>query len=327
MSGLKGDFMGFTFNGKHSSSLGITRVSEGSRYNDDLLPSIEDKTVRVPGGDGSYYFGSYYTSKNFNISIAFDNLTELQFRTLKKHFGAKQIGDLIFDEIPYKIYKVKVTTSPNVKYICFDNENGERIYKGEGNIMLSTLTSPFARSRFKYLDLYNENTIKEWQNDNELEVDIPSMENLPNIYKVEQITVDGNKEEWAAASGMLTTQGEFDKYYSGMIKLYNPGDLETDFLLRMKPFDGTLTLQLNGNPELEIKGFELLPGDNKIQINSKTELIEGIDENNNLTGNIYNKYILGGAFFKIPCTNEQGIELELIENLEEVEIIYNYLYF
>jgi hypothetical protein len=39
------DYIGFTFNGVHSSDLGIMRVSDGSRYNDSLLPTIQDKTV------------------------------------------------------------------------------------------------------------------------------------------------------------------------------------------------------------------------------------------------------------------------------------------
>jgi hypothetical protein len=60
---FKGDYMGFTYNGKHSSELGIVRVSDGSRFNENLLPTMQDKTVQVPGGDGTYYFGSYYTQR------------------------------------------------------------------------------------------------------------------------------------------------------------------------------------------------------------------------------------------------------------------------
>ena len=60
MSIIKGDFLGFTYNGIHSSELGIFRVSDGSRYTENLLPTIQDKTVQVPGADGTYYFGSYF---------------------------------------------------------------------------------------------------------------------------------------------------------------------------------------------------------------------------------------------------------------------------
>jgi hypothetical protein len=61
MSVFKGEYMGFSYNGVHSSDLGIVRVSKGSRFEENLLPTIQDKTVQVPGNDGTYYFGSYYT--------------------------------------------------------------------------------------------------------------------------------------------------------------------------------------------------------------------------------------------------------------------------
>jgi hypothetical protein len=37
---------------------------------------MQDKTVQIPGGDGTYYFGSYYTQRQFTIPFAFDGLTE-----------------------------------------------------------------------------------------------------------------------------------------------------------------------------------------------------------------------------------------------------------
>jgi hypothetical protein len=37
---IKGDFIGFTLGDIHSSELGLVRVSDGSRYNEDLLPPL-----------------------------------------------------------------------------------------------------------------------------------------------------------------------------------------------------------------------------------------------------------------------------------------------
>jgi hypothetical protein len=37
---IKGDFIGFTLGNIHSSELGLVRVSDGSRYNEDLLPPL-----------------------------------------------------------------------------------------------------------------------------------------------------------------------------------------------------------------------------------------------------------------------------------------------
>ena len=86
MSAIKGDFTGFTFNGVHSSELGLTRVSDNSRYTENLYPTIQDKTVQVPGADGTYYFGSFYTQRPINISVAFDDINEEQLQKMKRIF-------------------------------------------------------------------------------------------------------------------------------------------------------------------------------------------------------------------------------------------------
>lgn len=174
MSDWRGDYMGFTFNNVHSSSLGIVRTSDGSRFNENLLPTIQDKTVQVPGGDGTYYFGSYYTQRQFSVPFAFDNLTEEQIGEIKRVFGDKQIHELIFDERPYKVYSAKVTGTATIKYIPFAEGSTNRLYKGEGTIQF-TCYFPFARCRFKTKEEYNdipeysgltseekENRINEW---------------------------------------------------------------------------------------------------------------------------------------------------------------------
>jgi predicted phage tail component-like protein len=187
---MKGDFLGFSFDGIHSSRLGITRVSEGDRYDELLVPEIEDKIVDVPGGDGSYFFGSLYRNREISISIAFDSLTENQFRQLRKLLAIRRPCQLVFDERPYKIYTAKISSPPELNYICFDErkkrvgaaregirvvdrdyEQGtitretiypyeyedrtERIYKGEGKIEF-TCVRPFATDQFKVLDFYGD---------------------------------------------------------------------------------------------------------------------------------------------------------------------------
>lgn len=121
---MKGDFTGFTFvyNG-HSyttKELGITRVSDGDRYNEPLIPELEDKTIEIPGLDGSYYYGSDFKSRNFPIKIAYDSLNETQFRLMRQIFGVKHTGLLILDEAPYKQYRVKIASPPELDFVCFD---------------------------------------------------------------------------------------------------------------------------------------------------------------------------------------------------------------
>ena len=191
------DFTGFSFDNVHSSEMGIIRVSEGSNYEEQLLPEFEDLTTDVSGIDGQYYFGSQYKPKNIKISIAFDSMTEIQLRRLRRWLSVRKLCPLIFDERPYKQYMAKIDSVPELSYVCFDErrkyagaeqegirvisrENGEitreritpwvydrdedgfvyeRIYKGTGSIEFICY-SPFAKAQFKILDLYGDYKIK-----------------------------------------------------------------------------------------------------------------------------------------------------------------------
>jgi predicted phage tail component-like protein len=139
------DFIGFSFNKQHSSDFNIIRTSDGSRYNTNLTPNLTDKTADVPGGDGQYYFTSFHKNRTFNINFAFDALSEMNIRKLRKWLSGKEVGDLIFDEEPYKAYSAKVTGAPTLKALCFDDEYGRRVYKGEGSITF-TCYYPYAHT-------------------------------------------------------------------------------------------------------------------------------------------------------------------------------------
>ena len=296
---LKGDFIGFSFNEHRSEELGIVRVSDGSRYNEDLIPTAQDKTVQVPGGDGFYYFGSDYTQRQFSINIAFDELTEKQFRELQQVFGTKELGKLVFDERPYKYYMVK-SGKPQLKYICFGKE-GERIYKGEGTLTF-TAYYPFAKSIHKFLNEYS----------------------------------DKNKDEWKEASEMKTEKGTYDTVSNnGSIPVYNAGDLEADFILKFSfPIDNTsisnikitLSKENVGKEEafLNLKGFGKKGADTGFQINTKTNLIEGFNAEG-LTGTLYNENITQGDFFKIP-PREEGYQIS-VTGAVPTEIVYDYIYY
>ena len=135
MSVFSGDFLGITLGDVHSSQLNITRVSSGDRYDDNLLPSFKDVTAEVPGGDGMYFWNTFYTQKPFTLNFAYDDLRDEDLRKMRQVFGFKGVQPLIFDEFPYKRYMVKCVSPPNFKYICFDHHD-VRLYKGEGSVNL-----------------------------------------------------------------------------------------------------------------------------------------------------------------------------------------------
>ena len=361
-----GDFTGFTFNNYHSwDDLGIVRVSDGDRYKDDLLPDFDDATISIPGGDGTYYFGSYYKSKKFTINFAFDTLTEQQYRNLRRVFSTRKPSTLIFDECPYKAYKVKVEGPPTIDAVCFDEgdlvwashdsgegwipgsvdhptnqtENIRRVYKGEGEISLIAY-EPFAHAPYKTLNGYK-----------------PKYNN--------------NLREWAATSGILSTEdyeaGNYDAWDSSnkVIPVYNPGDLSAPFQLYI-PFssgeiptfeialeDGTESgtpvpvdgarLKVGAITRIEPEDMEDESGadsgdsddlDSGIIINTKNHLIEGVKDNGDgsytTTGTVYNNYIVEGDFFNINCDGALGAFDGFIVfegNIGEPDIIYDYIYF
>ena len=79
------DYLGFSFNNVFSQNddFVIYRTIDGDRFNIELSPQSNDKTVENPGGDGTYFFGSTHKSKTFNINFAFDNLDDNGIRKLK----------------------------------------------------------------------------------------------------------------------------------------------------------------------------------------------------------------------------------------------------
>lgn len=161
ISVIDNDFIGFSFNGVSSQSLGISRVSDGSRYNEQMLPGFQDKSAQMPGSDYTLYWESFYNTKTWTIDIAFDHMTYQNMIDFRQTFHTKNLGELKFAERTYmdkndNIHQIhwlaKVQSPPQLKYICFDEDN-KRIYKGEGTITFVAYY-PFGMS-----DLQSETSI------------------------------------------------------------------------------------------------------------------------------------------------------------------------
>ena len=349
-----GDFLGFTFGGIHSSELGITRVSGGDRYEEELFPQMRDRTAEVPGVNGEYYFGSDYGTKSFTINIAFDSLTEYQLKRLRQIFGTTEIRELIFDEVPYKRYMVKAENPIELSYICFEEpkrasttitgiryKNGnsysrshtvkrqteglERIYKGEGTISLIAYF-PFAKSAFKEIPITEEDS------------------------------------DWVLSSGILTASERAhgnrpidgcvaSSSQSGVIIIttYNPGDVATGIRLYLP--DNTVVdsetiiryrfQESTSSPttaSLKLKPMKLEGNDTGILIDTNNRLITGVtnmslDQSGNwqytTSGIIYNKFVDSGTFFLLEPNLFKTYSSITVQGdaTTEAKIFYDYLYF
>lgn len=267
MSVFSGDFLGITLGEVHSSQLNITRVSSGDRYDDNLLPNFKDVTAEVPGGDGMYFWDTFYNQKPFVLNFAYDDLRDEDLRRLRQVFGFKGIQPLIFDEFPYKKYMVKCVAPPTFKYICFDHME-VRLYKGEGSANLVAYY-PYALATFSPFVKNNNEAVINNVGDLPAEIKIYySLENAPSEIQLQ--------------------------------------DLEGNVLnkLTFKPFE------------------RQSDNDVFILINSKTHLIEGLDENKQKTGHLYNKFTDVGDFFEAPLGRTKFISDTTFDMIEYTPLYY-----
>jgi hypothetical protein len=127
MSFLKGDYIGFTYGGIHSSSIGISRVFNSNRYSESICPNSKDTTFQIPGRAGSLYSDKTINPKTFNFQIAYDNLTISQKNKIESLYSKEEPQDLILDETPYKIYKAVSTGDSKFNFIPFDVPESDEI--------------------------------------------------------------------------------------------------------------------------------------------------------------------------------------------------------
>ena len=178
------EFLGFTFNGKHSSEFGLTVVSPNGLYQENMFASFEDKTVDVSGKEGVYYFGTEIKTKEMSVQLAFDHLTSENYRKIKEWLSPKVVAKLIFDERPYKYYWVKISSQPTFSYIPFEEEiEGDKVHIFKGDLSISFIShSPYGYCETSFL--------------REVQIYNPDEENYkPYVY--------GNYPGWYMESGLF----------------------------------------------------------------------------------------------------------------------------
>lgn len=307
---VREEFVGFSFNGRHSSEFNIVRTSDGNRFKYNLLPNMQDKTVAVPGGDGSYLFGTNYTQRPHNINFAYDNLTEEKLIELRQWLRADQVGELIFDEWPHKAWDVKISAPPTISFIPFNREevvsaqsissemldsdsqhsssHSGRIYKGEGTITIMAY-QPFAHNPEG----------KKWLND-----------------------YDSELRSFLAISGLVDNSGNtYDQIGIGIQApyVYNAGDEDIPFSLIFNAAEGNYTIKGDrGQLNFSVPANET----SIVRFNGKLHLLEQLDENEKPTGIVFNNWITSGDFFELPLGESQIV----YGNLDVTKIDYKYKY-
>lgn len=306
------DFIGFSYKGVHCSELNFWRTSDGSRYDDVVIPNFSDTTAQMPGHDGILYWESFDSNRTFQIPIAFDSMSEVQYRRFRQVFNGKDYGDLIFDEAPYKRYSVKVQSPPQLKTICF-MEDGQRVYKGEGSIVFVAYY-PYARQVYKYLDSYSDELYP-----NKDEWKVASQMRRSSVWDGPDAGQDESGDSIISGETPqdppVFVPGDIDSVPTWNVRVYNAGDIPTDWKAYWDGDNLPTRIELNRGGEpgdvlgvLKLKPITLKGDDVYIRVNSATNLIEGCDSNYKPTGTLYNEYIVAGDFFKIPSVH--GVVLD-----------------
>ena len=330
---MKGDFLGFSFNGRHSSEFNIIRVSDGSRYQDGLVPEMEDMTNNVPGRDGAYFYGSVYKERTFSIKFAFDNVTDDNLRDMRQWLGYDGIASLIYDEFPYKKYMVKITSLPNLDYVCFDERKRRASNTSRDGARVEN------RSKSGDETVVNREQVYPW----EYELDGNGEYVKERIYKgegtidfiayypfalstghtIEDVVANvdgaGANDEWKNGSHVPTKalyeSYNIDKVIKGndegdvRIPVYNFGDKPTPFKLTIEVSSDDYYLITDYRTQkkiyLNFNGITL--EDTQVIVDSYSRLIIGVQ-----TNQIYNKAIVAGDFFEISPSSSITTDTILI---------------
>ena len=281
------DLTGFKFGDYHSSQFGLIRVSNGSRYNEYLLPTLKNTTTDVPGMEGTLYFGTQKTTRSFQVDMAFDSLTEEDIRDIREWLTGAH--SLVFDERPYIQYMCMLNSAPQLKYLTFE-ENGERIYKGELSVnFVSYLPYGYSIDGKKFIDDFLDENFEEWSNASHLA--------YKNFYEGETLRT-------------------YDKFEGNNVYVYNGGDVEADYVLTCYFSEGaTAKISMNDvSYEFSLRAKSANSTHLELSVNSKLQYARCRDvniANGVITGiSDYEIMLPSTEMFKIPvgqslitCTN------------------------
>ena len=269
------------------------RITERTATTSSVISDVSEG-LDVTLSESTYQ--SFFSSDGTNTFEYRDSvwyLVEEEAEVELSNYGIEvTINDPSVENIGFKVTNSTTNgvTWEQVTPYTIDYTHVQRIYKGEGKISF-ICHYPYAKSVFK---------------------------ELPE-----------GSDEWAFSSGILSVSdySEFDRYdnTSGIINIYNGGDLPTNFSLycpflvshsmKLKYYTSANTLggQLNIG---DITPLDNITGHNDIGflINTSNGLIQGVQSityaadgvSYVTSSNFYNRYIKSGSFFKIePNTSSR----------------------
>lgn len=136
---------GFSYRGIHSSTYHVEYIPDASnRWFEG--PDFDVYGTDVSWRHGGYYYGNKVNVREIKMNCWFDQITTKQREQIRAWLGRDTSGDLILDDMPFVVWKVRPQKLVTGK-LYNDNKDGtmENVYSG-------TFTIPFvAYDPFGYL--------------------------------------------------------------------------------------------------------------------------------------------------------------------------------
>lgn len=157
-------FTTFIFDGKDCADMGVYSTTSSGTYTMYIEPTFKDEMLDVPAYDGRYYYGTQYSTQQFQFNLFADNLSMTEYRNLRTWLKPRNVGKLILSDQPYKYYIVKITSigalgeypltdaQQVVHSVLGDSVEGNVVYTGKFTVTFQTVGSVYGYGLSYYRD-------------------------------------------------------------------------------------------------------------------------------------------------------------------------------
>lgn len=141
----------FTFAGINSIAFSVHYLPSASNI---FGEAIERDTYdeEIAWRNGGVYYGSRVKKKTISLSCYFEDISERTLASLNRWLYQEKEAELIFDEMPWKYYTVRVSKIGDPKAYRSASVGAPSIYSGTFSIEF-TAYQPFAKMAYKSYDL------------------------------------------------------------------------------------------------------------------------------------------------------------------------------
>lgn len=223
----------FNFDGKDSADMGIVNTTSGATYQYAMAPAFSDNVKQAACYDGQYYYGTQITKQVFAFNCFCVDLTEKEFRKLRKWLSPRNVGKLILSNQPYKYYIVKpVSISTLSGYPVVDIQD-----------LLPRTNDDYDR----------EHTMERWRYERPVFTGsfTITFETVGSAYGYAHASLssleydDGNQYDSGLLYGEAMGEARFHYDYPEEIKIFNPGDVPFAPILTIDGYDDMITFRSN----------------------------------------------------------------------------------